>query len=807
MFQSYFKIAGRNLSRYKGFSFINIAGLAIGMACSILIFLFVGDELSYDRIHEKANRIYRIGQKGNIGDRKFNGSTTQAPVARTLVEEFPEVEAATRIQPGINTVITYEEKSFFESRYLYVDSSFFNVFTFPLVRGNPKTALSKPYTMVLTESTAKKYFGDEDPIGKILHEADGNDFMVTGVAQDVPENSHFHFDVLASIKSLPRSEEENWLSDYLYTYIVLKEGYSSATFETKLPAFIKRHMGPQLSEGLGITFDDWAASGNSLNYYLDPLTKIYLHSEATHQIEPIGDITYVYFFSIIAFFILLLACINFTNLTSAKSSIRAREVGMRKVMGSSRGKLIMQFLAESTFLTTIALLFSLVIVELLLPLFCDLSGKALSINYLTNWYVLPVFLLLIIGVGLLSGSYSAFMISSFQILTVIRGEVNNGAKKVWFRSGLVIFQYTISIVIIICTIVVYQQLEFIRNKKLGFIKDHVLVIDRAYGLAEKVTVFKEEILKHHGVLNGSITSSIPGMSDWSGTVFQREDSPAEELFHFRLLQGDYEVLNTFGYELVEGRFFSKKFLSDSMAFVINETAVKDLGFKNPVGQKIIEVTEGGEERMTHQVIGVVKDFHFNSLREPIENLVIYLPRHYFPRYMSFRIESKKTKEALKHAEKTWKNMLPNQPFRYFFLEDNFNALHQTEQRTGKIFAVFSILAIFIASLGLLGLASFMAEQRTKEIGIRKVLGASVPEIVRLFSKEFILWGLIANLIAWPVAYFIMKSWLQGFAYRVNMPYGAFFTAALVALFFAIITVSVQTIHAATRNPVKAISYE
>jgi len=807
MFQNYFKIAGRNLSRYKGFSFINIAGLAIGMACSILIFLFVGDELSYDRFHEKVNRIYRVGQMGNIGDRKFIGSTTQAPVAKTLVEEFPEVEAATRIQRGINTVITYEEKSFFETRYLYVDSSFFNVFTFPLVRGNPETALSKPHTMILTESTAKKYFGDEDPIGKVLHEADGNDFMVTGVAMDVPENSHFHFDVLASIKTLPRSEEENWLSDYLYSYIVLKEGYPPDKFAGKLPAFIERHVGPQIQEALGITLDDWSASGNNMNYYLDPLTKIYLHSEATAQIEPIGDITYVYFFSVIAFFILLLACINFTNLTSAKSSIRAREVGMRKVMGSSRGKLIVQFLAESTFLTTIALLISLVIVELLLPLFNNLSGKELSVQYLSNLYVLPGFLLLIIVVGFLSGSYSAFTISSFQILTVIRGEVNTGPKKAWFRSGLVIFQYAISIVIIICTIVVYQQLEFIRNKKLGFKKEHVLVIDRAYGLEEKVMVFKDEILKHPGALNGSVTSAIPGMSGWHGTVFQREDSPAEELFHFRLLRGDYEVLNTFGYELVEGRFFSKKFKSDSMAFVINETAAKDLGFKDPVGKKIVEISEGVDERTTHEIIGMVKDFHFNSLRDPIENLVIYLPSHYFPLYLSFRIDSKRTAEIIRHAEKTWEKMVPNQPFRYFFLEDNFNALHQTEQRTGKIFGVFSILAIFIASLGLLGLASFMAEQRTKEIGIRKVLGASVPEIVRLFSKEFILWGLMANLIAWPVAYFVMKSWLQNFAYRVNMPYWVFFVAALVALFFAIITVSVQTIHAATRNPVKAISYE
>jgi putative ABC transport system permease protein len=335
----------------------------------------------------------------------------------------------------------------------------------------------------------------------------------------------------------------------------------------------------------------------------------------------------------------------------------------------------------------------------------------------------------------------------------------------------------------------------------------VLVIDRAYGLEEKVMVFKDEILKHPGALNGSVTSAIPGMSGWNGTVFQREDSPAEELFHFRLLRGDYEVLNTFGYELVDGRFFSKKFKSDSMAFVINETAAKDLGFKNPVGKKIVEITEGIDERTTHEIIGVVKDFHFNSLRDPIENLVIYLPRDYFPLYMSFRIDSKRTAEIIKHIEKTWKKMVPNQPFRYFFLEDNFNALHQTEQRTGKIFGVFSILAIFIASLGLLGLASFMAEQRTKEIGIRKVLGASVPEIVSLFSKEFILWGLMSNLVAWPVAYLVMKSWLQNFAYRVSMPYWAFFAAALISLFFAILTVSVQTIHAATKNPVKAISYE
>lgn len=807
MFQNYFIIAARNLSRNRGLSYINIAGLAIGMACFILIFLFVGDELSYDRFHEKASRIYRIGLKGNIGDRKFIGSTSQAPLARTLLEEFPEVEASTRIQPGINTVITYEEKSFFETRYLYVDSSFFKVFSFPLVRGNPATALARPHTMVLTESTAEKYFGDEDPLGKILHEADGNDFMVTGVAMDVPKNSHFHFDVLASIKTLPDSEEENWLRDYIYTYIVLKEGYSPVQFEAKLPEFMKRHVGLQISEGLGITFDDWEASGNSMNFYLDPLITIYLHSEASHQIEPIGDITYVYFFSIIAFFILLLACINFTNLTSAKSAIRAREVGMRKVMGSSRGKLIIQFLAESTFMTVIALLFSLVIVELLLPLFSNLSGKELSIQYLSNWFVFPGFLLLIIGVGLLSGSYSAFSISSFKVLPVIRGEVTSGARRAWFRSGLVIFQYAISIAIIICTVVVYQQLQFIRNKKLGFRKEHVMVIDRAYGLDEKVTVFKEEILKHPGAFYGSITSAIPGMSGWDGAVFQREDSPSEELFHFRLLRGDYELLNTFGYELVQGRFFSEELPSDSMAFIINETAARDLGLKDPIGKKIVEVTEGLDDRMEHEVIGVVKDFHFNSLRDPIENLVIFIPRFNFPRYMSFRIDSRQSKELIKHAEKTWIKMVPDQPFHYFFLEENFNALHQTEQRTGRVFGVFSLLAIFIASLGMLGLASFMAEQRTKEIGIRKVLGASVYQIVQLFSKEFFLWGLIANLLAWPVAYWVMDSWLQNFAYRPTMPYWAFFVAASIALFFAILTISVQTIQAALKNPVRSISYE
>ena len=807
MFQSYFKIAGRNLSRYQAFSFINIAALAIGMACSILILLFVVYEISYDRFHEKSDRIYRVGQRGNIGDREFIGSTSQAPLARTLIEEFPEVETATRVQKGINTVITYEEKSFFETRYLYVDSTFFDVFTFPLIKGNPETVLAKPYTMVLSETTAKKYFGDEDPIGKTLHEADGNDFLVTGVAKDGPENSHFHFDILTSITSLERSKDENWLSDYLHTYFVMEEGCLAEKFEAKLPDFIERHMGPQIMEALGISLDNWHDSGNSMNYYLDPLTKIYLHSEATHQIEPIGDITYVYFFSVIAFFILLLACINFTNLTTAKSSIRAREVGMRKVMGSSRGKLVMQFLSESIFLTAIAFLFSLVIVELMLPLFNNLAGKELSIQYLSKWYVLPGFIILVIAVGLISGSYSAISISSFKVLPIIRGEITSGSKRAWFRSGLVIFQYAISIVIIICTIVVYNQLDFIRNKKLGFKKEHLLVIDRAYGLEEKDRLFKEEILRHPGVLYGSITSAIPGMSGWNGTVFQREDSPAEELFHFRILLGDEEVLNTFGFELVEGRFFSKKYKSDSSAFIINESAAKNLGFKDPIGMNIVEITEVMDDRRLHQVIGVVRDFHFTSLRDPIENLVIFMPRELFSRYLSFRINAKQTKEIISYIEKIWGKMAPNQPFRYFFLEDNFDALHVTEQRTGRIFGVFSILAIFIASLGLLGLASFMAEQRTKEIGIRKVMGASVTQIVRLFTGEFIIWGIMANLFAWPLAYFLMKNWLENFAYRITLPWWAFLAAGAVTLFFAIIIVSFQTVNAALKNPLQAISYE
>lgn len=808
MFRNYIKIALRNIFRYKGYSIINILGLAMGMASVLLILLYIADEFSYDRFHKNASSIYRVGSYGNIGNMEFKGTTTPAPLAKALMDDYDEVLLATRFLEGINTVITYKNQSFFETKYLYADTNFFKVFSFPLIKGDPETALKEPHSMVVSESTAKKYFGNKDPIGEILHEADGNDYRITGVAKDPPHNSHFHFDFLASINTFNWTSNKNWLNDAYYTYFLLQKDFPIKKLKAKLPEFAARYIGPQLKDQLGVDLKQWDSSENSYNFLFEPLTSIYLRSNATPQIEPVSDIRNIFFFTVITIFILILAIINFTSLTTARSITRAREMGMRKVMGSRRRQLVFQLLIESVFVSFAALIMALVIVELFLPTYNHIVDKVLSVKYLKQWFIVPILVLTTIGIGILAGLYSSVTISSFKTVSILHGSLGNSHKKNWYRNGLVVVQFFIAIVIIISTIVVYSQLNYIANKELGFNKENLLVIDRAYGIEDKAQyAFKNDLLKHPSILDASITTTIPGMEGWMGQVLKREDAPPEDLVHFRTLSGDNDFLETFEIEISQGTYFTENHCCDKNYVVINESAAKSLNYENPVGKKLVMPGNSFGKVWAYEIIGVVKDFHFNNMKEKIENLTMYYSQKSFPRYVTLRMDGNNTEETLQYIEKVWRNFAINQPFSYFFLEDKLDEMHLTDQKTAKVFTIFSVLALFIASLGLLSLASFTAEQKTREIGIRKAMGSSAMAISVLFLKEFIKWVIVANILAWPVAYLLMTKWLDNFVYRQDFPFWTMISAFFLSLLIAFISVGYQTANAALTNPARSIRQE
>jgi putative ABC transport system permease protein len=803
MFRNYLTVAVRNLVRHKVHSFINISGLAIGMACCILILLFVQDELSYDRTHENADRIYRIlveystgsGQTGKI-------EATSGPMAPALLDEYPEVIHAVRIRPGGEVLVGYGDKRFYEERFCFTEPGIFDVFTFPLIKGDPKTALKEPDSIVITEEIARKYFGDEDPMGKTLRVDNKQDYRITGVLQKVPSNSHFGFDLFASIGSLSGILEHrfnNWGSFMLETYLLLPEGYPPAQLEEKFPLFIEKYMGEMIS-----------ASGLKFAFYLQPLTRIHLYSNMDYGIGSEGDIRSIYVVSAIAFFILLIACINFTNLSTARSANRAKEVGMRKVVGANRLQLIKQFLGESVLLSFIALLLSVALVELFLPAFNTLSGKELTIGYCDNHLLLFCLFGIALLVGIFSGGYPAFFLSAFQPVEVLKGSPKRGLKSPLLRRILVVFQFVISIILIIATGIVYDQLNYMRNENLGFDREQVVVMPilRDKSLKERYESIKSELLQHPGILSAAASSQTPGNS-FEGFSVRREgntDTAPNERKVMPHLFIDYDFIETLGIELATGRNFSKDFATDEKkGFLFNESAVKELGWESPeaaIGKQI----EWDGWLKGNTIIGVVKDFHFLSLRHKIGPVAMRIYPEYF-NCISVKIRPDNIPATLAFLETIWRKFAPSYPFEYFFLDDHFEKLYKAEHKLGKIFGFFSLLAIFIACLGLFGLASFATEQRTKEIGIRKILGASISGIVLLLSKEFTKLVIVSNLVAWPVAYWAMNRWLQDFAYRIHIGVGTFLLAGVLALVIALLTVSFQAVKAALANPVEALRYE
>ncbi len=808
MFKNYFKVAFRIIKRYKGFSLINIVGLAIGMGSCLLIFLYVQDELSYDRYNKDADRIFRVGTYIKMQSREMSVASVCAPMAKALVDEFPEVETAVRFREGeSNYLFKAGENSYREGRVVFSEPSFFDIFSIPLLKGNPDTALEFPYTLILSKKTAAKFFGTEDPVGKILTVDNSQDYEVTGVFKDIPNNSHFHFDIIASLSSLEESRDPSWFNMNFPTYMLLRKDADYKALEAKLPSLLKKFVAPRIEEKTGHSYEEYLSKMNfEQEFFIQPLLDIHLHSGFLYDFESSGDIKYVYIFMAIALFILAVASINFMNLSTARSSGRAKEVGVRKVLGSYRKDLIKQFLTESMMFSLISLILALVIVWLALPVFNRFSGKSLALSGLNHWFMVKSIIGIALFIGLLAGSYPAFFISAFRPVNVLKDRLKTGFKTGPFRSGLVVFQFAASIFLIIGTLIIFNQLHYIQNKKMGFDKKHVLILNKADLLGNQAEVLKNEMLKHPQFVKATVTGFLPVPSSRRYmSLLPEGETDSRKKLPISMWPVDYDYIDTLGMKIVEGRDFSREFSTDKTAAIINQRATQHFGFDSALGKKLIPQTSSPGDPDSYTVIGVVEDFHFDSFRNKIEPLVLLLGQS--DSLISFRIQTEDLSGAIDLLRKTWKKFLPDEPFEYSFMDERFENVYRSEMRIGQIFGVFAGLAIFIGCLGLFGLASFAAERRTKEIGIRKILGASVPAVVRLLIKEFVILVAIANLIAWPVAYSVMRRWLENFAYRVSFSAVVFLIAGTVTLLVSLATVGFLALRAALSNPVDSLRYE
>lgn len=804
MFKNYLKIAVRNLLKYKAYSIINVSGLAIGIACCLLILLYIQDELSYDKFHVNADRIYRVASVESSDNKISETASTYGPLADLLAAQIPGIEKVTRIFPH-SVVVSYgADKKFQEDRLFFCDSTFFDMFTFAFKNGQPENALDAPNAIVLTEETAQKYFGDENPIGKNLRAENQHDFFVTGVLESLPDNSHFSFDFIANIKSINKLMgtwvlNHGWHWPPMYTYAMLSPNSKPEDVESEFPGFIQKFLGRY--------------TDSQESFFLQPITSIHLHSDLVGEIEPTSNITYVYIFALVALFILLIACINFMNLSTARSANRAKEVGLRKVVGANRMQLIKQFLGESLFFAVFSMLLAVALIEFFLPTFNNLVGKQLDVEYTNNWIVLAGLLVLTLFVGVTAGSYPAFFLARFRPIQAMQSKqsVSSVGKKPFrMRSILVVTQFMISIVLIIVTAGIHNQLQFIQTERLGFNKEHLVVIPvRDENIQRNFKAIKNSLLAQPEITNVTAISNFPWEQGYYGFPAKAEGMADDADWNISTFLVDHDFIETFGMEIVEGRAFSEEFGSDAgEAFILNETAKEDLGWADAINKKFeVDKVASGNPRQG-RVIGVMKDFHMRSLHYKVEPVVAMVApiHHYLDNYV-IRVAGVDIQSTLSKLENKWSEFAPHRPFEYFFLDEAFDQLYRKEQRLGKIFNYFAALTIFVGCLGLFGLASFSAEQRTKEIGIRKVLGASIPGILMLLSKDFTKLILAAFIIAAPIAYLFIQRWLQEFAYQSTPGIGIFVISIVVVLLIAMLTVSYQSIRAAVANPVKALHYE
>ena len=807
MFKNYFKIAFRNLVKNKFYTSINIIGLAVGLATCLLILLYVLDELSFDKYNKNTNRIYRVNNEVKFGSNHFDMAITPALLGPTMVKEFPQVEQYTRIRWYGSFLVKKGNENIQEGRVGFADSTLFEVFTLPMIAGDPKTALKEPHSLVITEKIAKKYFNNTDVVGKNMIVNDTGNYKITGVIKNIPAQSHFNFDFFVPMSENDGSNDDNWLSENWNTYVLLKKDADAKQLEPQLNGMMDKHVGPQLKSVINQSLEDFKKSGAYVRASLTPLANIHLHSNKGSELAGNGNAQFVYIFSAIALLILLIACVNFMNLSTARSSNRAKEVGVRKVLGSLKGDLIQQFLTESLLISFIALIVAILIACLLLPYFTQLAAKDIHVSTLFQPKMLMLLFALMLIVGLLAGSYPAFFLSSFQPTDVLKGKLAGGFKRSWLRSTLVVFQFFISIILIFGTIVIYNQLNYIQNKDLGFNRNQVLIIQHTDALRDHGTSFRNELLQISGVNNATMSRYLPVNYNRSNDAFftspSLDQSTAMSMQNWRV---DENYVPTLDLKIVQGRNFSPQFPTDSTALIINEAAAKFLATKDLLNKKLYRIKDNNpKDIIVYHIIGVMKNFNFNTLREVVTPLALILAND--NGNISVRITSSDIPAVLAQIKNKWKAIAPSQPFDYSFMDEDFNKLYTTEQRTGKIFITFAVLAILIACLGLFGLVTYAAEQRTKEIGIRKVLGANVATIVTMISKDFLKLVLIASVIAFPVAWWGMNKWLQDFAYRIQISWWIFLMAGLLAIVIALLTVCFQAIKAAIANPVKSLRTE
>jgi putative ABC transport system permease protein len=795
MIKNYIKIAFRNLWRHKSFSLINIIGLAVGMTACFLIFIYVKFELSYDKFNQNFDQIYRLNTDIKSPQEVLHWSSASAPMGPALQQDYPEdVKENVRVfQSGF--LMVNGDKKFQENNIGFSDPSLFRIFTFPFIKGDPNTALSAPFDVVLTESMAKKYFDSNDIIGKSLLMDGKHPLIITGVIKDVPLNSHFNFDMMISASTMEKLKMINmqeWGNFSNFTYLLLPKGFDAAKLQAKLPGFIYRHI-----------TDDQRNHGYNYTLFIEPLKEVYMDNFRGAEVN--GSITNVYTFSIVAIFILLIACINFVNLTTARASERAKEVGIRKVVGAFKNQLAIQFLGESVIISLVAFVFAFAMSFLLLPLFNELAGKTVSESIFDHGYIFILFGISL-SIGLLAGIYPSFVLTSFSITSVLKGRFSTSIRGIFLRKGLVVVQFTISIVLIVGTIIVYNQLNYMRNQSLGFNKDQMVVIDFSGDsvIQSQARPIKNELQQVNGVISVSGSSNTPGNGNPVGYSQVENHSGSMQSMNLNLYDIDYDFIQQYGLKLLAGRGFSTAFTSDSTkAFVINETAAKSLGYLRPdeaIGKRFSQWGRTG------QIVGVVKDFHFQSLQENIKEMDLRINPHNI-NVFTVKIKGENIQNTIDALKSKWKTLAPQRPFSYSFLDDNFNKQYVNEDRFGKMFMYFAFLAIMISCLGLLGLASYSTLQRTREIGIRKVLGASVPGIVNMLSKEFLQLVIISALIAFPIAWIGMHSWLKDFAYRIDIGWWVFAVAGILACFIAIVTISFQAIRAAVANPVLSLRSE
>lgn len=825
MFKNYVKVALRNMRRYKLYTAINILGLTVALTSSLLILLYVYDEFHYDGFHEKADRIVRICYEYVKSGETHLYSLLPHGSVKMLTDELPEAELGTKMVIVGAIAVKYKDIMIDEGILIYADDSFFDVFTYKFLSGTPATALDEPYSVVLTKSSADKYFGDEPALGKTLifdqkERYQNQPFKVTGVIEDLPHNTNFRFNMILSFNSIKNVESYWWPNGF----IVIREGASIAEIEAKLPEVVKKIWDKY--------YGNQKRAGYRYRIHLQPLTSIHLQPEVAGQPRLGGtfaNIQYLYVLMSIAFFIILIACINYMNLATARSSMRVREISLRKVVGSQRGQLIRQHLTESVLYSLFAFILAVGLTYLLLPEFNNLTDKQMAIGYLDQWYIIPFLLGFALIVGLLAGSYPAFYLTALKPVAMLKRDIDAGKKSGTIRKFLVIFQFAASIALIICSVFIYQQLQYVLHKDLGFDKEHVVVLDKMYRLGDKQVAFKEELKRHFQIINAGYVSAFPGRSlRLGGNYFYLSPSKAMEPRSKRseddyshVIWADPDYLPSIQLELVAGRNFSPEFGADSKAALINEAAVQQLVLKEPIGKKIYNrsyrdtgrVDKNGKKvwepyTVEHTIVGVVKNYHYLSLHEEIKPLVI-VPYN-DPGWvwcLMVRTAPGDLSATLNVIEDVWKMFRPDAPIRFRYIDEHFYVHYEEDIRFGKIVGLFTIMAIFIACLGIFGLASFTAERRMKEIGIRKALGASVSSIVFLLSKETTKWVIISCIIALPIAYWVTQKWLQNFAYRIEISIPVIILAFVVTFLIALMSVISQAIRAANTNPVDALRYE